>query len=247
MINSSSYLLALLLGYLLMSIAVGRRGYVINAKCQVSTIWLPAVLHGLMLAMLTVLFRAEYKLAIIAATSMFAFYAVLNIGLSKFSCSLSALAVLLLKHGMQVVIIVCVFLSVDKLWPSLPGYFMAQLTAHNLAVLLAYFLVLRPASVIIGHIMYPWQQKLSGEDDTLVNGGAFIGYLERGLTLTFVLISQWHAIGFLLTAKSILRFNELKGSHHPQRSEYVLLGTLLSFSLSIGVGLAVYLLDVSNS
>ena len=59
--------------------------------------------------------------------------------------------------------------------------------------------------------------------------------------MTFVLLDQWQAIGFLLTAKSILRFNELKGRNNRQRSEYVLLGTLLSFSLSIALGLAVAL------
>jgi hypothetical protein len=55
-------------------------------------------------------------------------------------------------------------------------------------------------------------------------------------------LNQWEAVGFLLTAKSILRFNELKGSDHQQRSEYVLLGTLLSFAASVGIGLAARLL-----
>ncbi|ELS26059.1 hypothetical protein ppKF707_2295 [Metapseudomonas furukawaii] len=57
------------------------------------------------------------------------------------------------------------------------------------------------------------------------------------MILTFVLLQQWEAVGFLLTAKSILRFNEVKGANHHARSEYILLGTLLSFSISIGAGL----------
>ncbi|EXF44568.1 hypothetical protein BAY1663_03037 [Pseudomonas sp. BAY1663] len=90
-------------------------------------------------------------------------------------------------------------------------------------------------------MLRPWQERI-GTDDSLVNGGASVGYLERGLILTLVLLGQWQAIGFLLTAKSILRFNELKGRNNRQRSEYVLLGTLLSFTLSIAVGLAIRLM-----
>lgn len=101
-------------------------------------------------------------------------------------------------------------------------------------------MVFKPASALIGALLKPWQERI-GTDDSLVNGGAFVGYLERGLIVTFVLLDQWQAIGFLLTAKSILRFNELKGRNNRQRSEYVLLGTLLSFSLSIALGLAVAL------
>ena len=55
--------------------------------------------------------------------------------------------------------------------------------------------------------------------------------------MTFVLLGQWEAVGFLLTAKSILRFTEIQNAEARQISEYVLLGTLMSFALSIGVGL----------
>jgi hypothetical protein len=54
-----------------------------------------------------------------------------------------------------------------------------------------------------------------------------------------VLLDQWGAIGFLLTAKSILRFNDIKGDEQRSLSEYVLLGTLVSFAVSIAVGLTV--------
>jgi hypothetical protein len=73
----------------------------------------------------------------------------------------------------------------------------------------------------------------------LKKAGTLIGYLERALILTFVLLDQWGAIGFLLTAKSILRFNDIKGDEQRSLSEYVLLGTLVSFAVSIAVGLTV--------
>ena len=49
-------------------------------------------------------------------------------------------------------------------------------------------------------------------------------------------MGQWPAIGFLLAAKSIMRFNDTRSAKRPV-SEYVLLGTLLSFGFSIAAGL----------
>ncbi|MCF6754636.1 hypothetical protein L3X16_18540 [Pseudomonas stutzeri] len=149
-------------------------------------------------------------------------------------------ATLLLEHGVQVVLVLALWLTSERLWTALPSFLQSQASAHHLSILLTYLVVFKPASALIGALLKPWQERI-GTDDSLVNGGAFVGYLERGLIVTFVLLDQWQAIGFLLTAKSILRFNELKGRNNRQRSEYVLLGTLLSFSLSIALGLAVAL------
>jgi len=70
------------------------------------------------------------------------------------------------------------------------------------------------------------------EIDGLKNGGKMIGQLERALIFLFVFINQPGAIGFLVAAKSILRFQEAKEQKH---AEYVLIGTLLSFSLAIAL------------
>lgn len=40
-------------------------------------------------------------------------------------------------------------------------------------------------------------------------------------------------IGFLITAKSILRYSEIKSENDKLFVEYILIGTLLSFSLRI--------------
>ncbi len=70
------------------------------------------------------------------------------------------------------------------------------------------------------------------EIDGLKNGGRMIGQLERALIFLMVFINQPGAIGFLVAAKSILRFQETKEQKH---AEYVLIGTLLSFSLAIAL------------
>jgi hypothetical protein len=68
--------------------------------------------------------------------------------------------------------------------------------------------------------------------DGLKGGGKLIGQLERALIFLLVLIGQPAGIGFLVAAKSILRFKE---SEERKLAEYVLIGTLLSFSLAIAL------------
>jgi len=66
--------------------------------------------------------------------------------------------------------------------------------------------------------------------DGLKGGGKMIGQLERTLIFLLMVIGQPAGIGFLVAAKSILRFEEAKKQ---KLAEYVLIGTLLSFSLAI--------------
>ena len=61
--------------------------------------------------------------------------------------------------------------------------------------------------------------------------------LERLLVFGFIVLQQWPAIGWLIAAKSILRFSDLSRAKDRKLTEYVLIGTLLSFSLAIFIGL----------
>lgn len=63
----------------------------------------------------------------------------------------------------------------------------------------------------------------------MANAGRYIGWLERGLTLLLVLIKQPEGIGFLLAAKSILRFGDIKNDHDRSQAEYIIIGTFMSF------------------
>ena len=67
-----------------------------------------------------------------------------------------------------------------------------------------------------------------------MGGGKLIGYLERYLIIIFILFQQWECIGFLIAAKTLLRFKEAKAGR--KRAEYVLLGTLLSVFIAILCG-----------
>ncbi|KAA5804477.1 DUF3307 domain-containing protein [Alkalicaulis satelles] len=68
-------------------------------------------------------------------------------------------------------------------------------------------------------------------DQGLKEGGAWIGLLERTAVFVLVLAGQFAAIGFLIAAKSVLRFQYARDRSH---SEYVIIGTLASFSWAAG-------------
>ncbi|MBL4537870.1 MAG: DUF3307 domain-containing protein [Oceanicaulis sp.] len=70
-------------------------------------------------------------------------------------------------------------------------------------------------------------------DSGLQDGGAWIGLLERAVIFVLILIGQFAAIGFLLAAKSVLRFQY---AHKRSQSEYVIIGTLTSFGWAATIG-----------
>ena len=116
--------------------------------------------------------------------------------------------------------------------------------ANVLLWVVAFVFCLRPANFFIQNIFKEAKISIpdSGKEQSLPNAGRVIGNVERMLTLVFVMLGQYEAIGFLLAAKSLLRFRETD----TVKSEYVLVGTLLSFGIAILMGVAVKLVIESN-
>jgi hypothetical protein len=93
---------------------------------------------------------------------------------------------------------------------------------------------------IIQELLYKWSKAVRNSDiESLTNAGKYIGMLERMFVFVFVVTSHWEGIGFLLAAKSIFRFGDLKESKDRVLTEYILIGTLLSFGIAFLTGLAV--------
>jgi len=105
-----------------------------------------------------------------------------------------------------------------------------------LIIILMYIFVVWPAGYLIAKITKPWQEQLV-PGKGLKDAGRWIGMIERILILTFVLINQFTGIGFLIAAKSILRFSDIKNSDDRKEAEYILLGTMVSFIVAIFAGL----------
>ena len=113
---------------------------------------------------------------------------------------------------------------------------------HNekfwLFVLGALFLT-SPTAIFIRMIIAKWIPTKSSA--SLQDAGKFIGIIERLLIYLFVCTHHFEAVGFLLAAKSIFRFGDLKEAHDIKLTEYVLIGTLLSFGIALIVAMTVML------
>ena len=75
-------------------------------------------------------------------------------------------------------------------------------------------------------------------ENTLLKAGRIIGSLERAISFILIAFNQFAAVGFIIAAKSILRFRDLDTA----KTEYVLIGSLLSFGIAILFGIAYQLI-----
>lgn len=76
--------------------------------------------------------------------------------------------------------------------------------------------------------------------DGLLHGGSAIGRLERALIFLLIWVGAPGGLGFLVAAKSIFRFGELKDAAQRMQTEYIMIGTLWSFAYGIAVSFGTY-------
>lgn len=95
-----------------------------------------------------------------------------------------------------------------------------------------------PTAVIMQRFMQRWSRQFESNDDgTLRGAGTYIGILERLFVIIAMLTANLSIIGFLLAAKSVFRFGDLSRSEDRKLTEYILIGTLLSFLIAILTGM----------
>jgi hypothetical protein len=104
-----------------------------------------------------------------------------------------------------------------------------------LLVSVVYVLVIFGGGYFIRALIAPlWKEELgqtTKEHEEVINAGLYIGWLERFLVLTALFLQSPATVGFILAAKSIARYPELKSVRF---AEYFLIGTLLSITIAIG-------------
>lgn len=137
----------------------------------------------------------------------------------------------LIDQAAHIVTLVVVATLFPALWQSgiwaqttwLPGV---------MTILAGLVITVRAGSFAIGFLMEPW----SGTDlpKGLENGGQLIGILERGLIFLLLLVGQPTGVGFLIAAKSVLRFDTT--AKDQSAGEYVIIGTLASFGWALLCG-----------
>jgi hypothetical protein len=115
-------------------------------------------------------------------------------------------------------------------------------STHFWVLIIAYYLVTGPLGIAIGSATAKWQKEAGMGTAGLDKAGMWIGRCERVLVLTFIITNQYTALGFLMTAKSILRFGDAE-DRAQKKTEYILVGTLISFASAAIIGaVASYLL-----
>lgn len=101
-----------------------------------------------------------------------------------------------------------------------------------LSWILVILIIIKPSSLTIAKVLNIFKPLDNEENEGHPNAGSLIGILERFTIILLLSVGQYAAIGFVLTAKSIARYNKIV--EDPMFSEYYLLGTLLSALLAIG-------------
>lgn len=100
-----------------------------------------------------------------------------------------------------------------------------------------------PCSILVKNLISGFTPQIPEESkwdkDSLVSAGAYIGMLERLLVYVFIITGHWEGVGFMIAAKSVFRFSDLAQSRQRKLTEYVLIGTLLSFGLATLTGILV--------
>ena len=103
-------------------------------------------------------------------------------------------------------------------------------------VVLAFIICAKPANIFIKTVLQTYSiDNQSKEENSQFKAGSLIGTIERWLILVFVMLEQFEAVGFLLAAKSIIRFKDTETS----KTEYVLAGTLISVAVAVACGLVI--------
>jgi hypothetical protein len=122
--------------------------------------------------------------------------------------------------------------NIIAMWEQLNGDFGIWKT------ITAFVFLTAPAGIMIGQLTKQWRDKLP-EAENLASAGKWIGIIERIIILIFVLYNQYSAIGLLVAAKGIIRFNEK--DRQEIKTEYLVIGTLMSIGLAIITGMVIQL------
>lgn len=131
---------------------------------------------------------------------------------------------------------VSVIAAMSRFWCLRSDWHMPfDIAPYYVAVAVAVLVCWKPANIFIKLMLKHCSVGIQGDKDSDFNAGGLIGTIERWLTLIFVCLQRYDALGLLIAAKSIIRFSEAQNN----RSEYVLAGTLLSIFIAVLAGMLV--------
>lgn len=193
-------------------------------------------IHSFTAGFLTYLFLQQWTGFLVPVFIMITHF---GIDLWKLNKKKDNLKFFLIDQIFHLFILLLAWLYLTENFNSIIPFFETLFNSQNaLILILGYLIIIFPFGFIIGKATLHWQKEIEKDDkiNSLEKAGRTIGIFERILVLTFVLTNNIAAIGFLIAAKSILRFSDKGQSGGRKQTEYVLIGTLMSFALTIVVG-----------
>lgn len=201
-------------------------------KAKSPKLYIHILIHGLLI--LLFLWNFENWLFVLL---LMAFHGLIDIIKLYFQKEKKKSKWFLLDQGLHIFSIVVLWILFFK--PELN--FSEWYVNTNIWIYLTAILFITAVSgILIRELMSHWSKALEDSNEkSLNNAGKYIGMLERIFVFTFVVTGNWESIGFLLAAKSVFRFGDLKKSKDRKLTEYILIGTLLSFGLAIAAGIMV--------
>lgn len=106
---------------------------------------------------------------------------------------------------------------------------------HVQIMIFGILMVVNEVNIVLRYLLQVLRLEALGEesrevDESEYNTGRVIGLLERIFVFVFVLAGQYTAVGFILAAKGVARFQDFKSRTF---AEYVLIGTLISTLLAM--------------
>ena len=203
-----------------------------NNKLKSSKLYLHTLLHGVLV--LIVLWDFQYWLIALIIMLTHGVIDTIKIYAQKEATQTRWFIIDQLLHIISIVVVWIIFIRPDldvKFWFN-NDYLWIFITA---LLFITYV-----SNIIIQVLLSNWSKAINtNSDESLSKAGKYIGMLERLFVFIFILTSHWEAIGFLLAAKSVFRFGDLKESKDRKLTEYILIGTFLSFGIALGTGIIV--------
>ncbi len=235
--NTTLILLQLLLAHLLTDFILQPNKLIAHKRKYKAKSWF-LYIHVLLAGVLSLVFLQELKW----------WYAALIISITHLIIDLwklqrnDSLKYFLIDQGLHLLVIFVIWLHLSNMLPDLIPFIGGVLQDQTfLVIITGYLFIIFPAGFLIGKATARWQDDIAPthKKESLEAAGRYIGIFERILVLTFILSGNFSAIGFLIAAKSILRFSDKTEAGARKQTEYVLIGTLMSFAITIVTGFLV--------
>jgi hypothetical protein len=193
-------------------------------------LYVHALIHGL-LSLILLFDLTDWKLAAIIALS----HLIIDYIKLKFQTESAKITWFIMDQLMHLTVL----LFFGMYWQN-KGNELLEIVLSNsfLTIVTAVLFLTQPVSIIMSVLIKPWSDEIPTEKiQSLKNAGKYIGILERLLVFLFICTHHFESVGFLIASKSVFRFGDLKESKERKLTEYILIGTLLSFGIAMLVGL----------